>query len=856
MPRRSDTTGGAERTHMDDHVNPMDGMRPDGDYTAAQLGELLRLLNANYHLRGGDINTHLVLGGIRFSDPPTLDTCNKWLTDSGPVAEAAMMPGGGPIWPIGYQKAITAIVEGRYRVCDDDPNVFYALDRPDDGMEALESYHVLNFESELDMKSASRSREIERALKAMIRLMATLRPDLYAPVRRGARIHTPSGRQATMYVKDGKPTLTNKDEPDRIPYIVDIAVPEEALPGSTDDYQAMNLRVHQWMSFVTGTEASALNLALYWAYPIMAPRLENLWCFYGQGGNGKGLLFGGFRRTFDRWCSEVDIERLSQGGFDGGNEAGKLVDALWVSDPESDMSSEACARAMKKIATCDPFTVRYGGGIAYEVRPHCGFISLTNRAPYKEATRAFERRLVEVNASEGHTHDEFAKLADWLDNRYGAVEMLLFSANLWAHGYRPDMTESIGTLESLDEAELFAIKEIVEKGFTVSADNPYLGKGRRDSRSFINRTGLKTGRRQGDFGLMVKSESMFKPYREAMESMLTADVRQAEALKEKKAMRAVTDLAILTPNDADPVEWARAKRDGGDTGVYVPAENKVARNWHRKAESGQAATLPDFTVSPSAAEIAGDNTVIIDWDADHDGNGCEHGLNRMERDLGALIGSEDFPMPYLERSARGGYHGTYRVPPDLMRYFKKSAVGRSTSGDPTLLVDLKAAGGGYVICAGSRTDQGVYEPVAAPIDGRVPMLTQPMLELFSEYGFVRLPEAYVGPDGKAHVGHGDSRPTVAPSSFNRFRSSDGRLHLDTSPMPNGWRHNELLRRAVYVVAAAKAMKLPQSDIDSAFDELRSLAGDHDRKDTEHVLEDVARNYGFQYRRPRTDDPND
>lgn len=360
MPRRSDTTGGAERTHMDDHVNPMDGMRPDGDYTAAQLGELLRLLNANYHLRGGDINTHLVLGGIRFSDPPTLDTCNKWLTDSGPVAEAAMMPGGGPIWPIGYQKAITAIVEGRYRVCDDDPNVFYALDRPDDGMEALESYHVLNFESELDMKSASRSREIERALKAMIRLMATLRPDLYAPVRRGARIHTPSGRQATMYVKDGKPTLTNKDEPDRIPYIVDIAVPEEALPGSTDDYQAMNLRVHQWMSFVTGTEASALNLALYWAYPIMAPRLENLWCFYGQGGNGKGLLFGGFRRTFDRWCSEVDIERLSQGGFDGGNEAGKLVDALWVSDPESDMSSEACARAMKKIATCDPFTVRYG----------------------------------------------------------------------------------------------------------------------------------------------------------------------------------------------------------------------------------------------------------------------------------------------------------------------------------------------------------------------------------------------------------------------------------------------------------------------------------------------------------------
>ena len=40
-----------------------------------------------------------------------------------------------------------------------------------------------------------------------------------------------------------------------------------------------------------------------------------------------------------------------------------------------------------------------------------------------------------------------------------------------------------------------------------------------------------------------------------------------------------------------------------------------------------------------------------------------------------------------------------------MPFFKKSAVGKATSGDPTLLVDLKAAGGGYVICAGSRTDQ-------------------------------------------------------------------------------------------------------------------------------------------------------
>ena len=137
------------------------------------------------------------------------------------------------------------------------------------------------------------------------------------------------------------------------------------------------------MRFVTKTEASAMNLALYWAYPIMAPRMENLWCFYGDGGNGKGMLMKSFKDVFGRWCGDIDIERLAEGGFDGGNEAGKLTDALWVFDLESDMSDAKCARAMKRIATGDPFTARYGGGVAYEVRPHCGFMAATNLPPYK-----------------------------------------------------------------------------------------------------------------------------------------------------------------------------------------------------------------------------------------------------------------------------------------------------------------------------------------------------------------------------------------------------------------------------------------------------------------------------------------
>ena len=71
--------------------------------------------------------------------------------------------------------------------------------------------------------------------------------------------------------------------------------------------------------------------------------------------------------------------------------------------------------------------------------------------------------------------------------------------------------------EEPDDAERFAIREIAEKGFTVSAENPYLEQGRRYSPKFIRRAGLKTGRRFGKFGLMVKDKGAFALYRAMVE---------------------------------------------------------------------------------------------------------------------------------------------------------------------------------------------------------------------------------------------------------------------------------------------------------------------------------------------------
>ena len=97
---------------------------------------------------------------------------------------------------------------------------------------------------------------------------------------------------------------------------------------------------------------------------------------------------------------------------------------------------------------------------------------------------------------------------------------------------------------------------------------------------------------------------------------------------------------------------------------------------------------------------------------------------------------------------------------------------------------------------------------------------------------------------------GAARAPTRPKGFVTVK--DGRLHLDASPMAPHTRHNELVRRAKYVVAASRAMDLPESAVTEAFDTLRALAGDHDPSDTERVLRDMANGYGYKYFEPRND----
>lgn len=269
-----------------------------------------------------------------------------------------------------------------------------------------------------------------------------------------------------------------------------------------------------------------------------------------------------------------------------------------------------------------------------------------------------------------------------------------------------------------------------------------------------------------------------------------------------QSMEQTTDVENLAPLDVDPVEWAREKSMGGETGLYVPAgggkDGKVAHDWQKTIARGDGLEAPDFDRQPIWAQVAGRGEIVIDWDADHDGDG-QHGLNRMEEDMGVRMGSPDLPTPFLERSARGGYHGAYGVPAWLIPYFKKSANGRSVSGDPTLLVDTKLAEGGYVIAVGSHTPLGVYSAVRRPVGGRRPDLTQPMLEWLERHGYLDkpLPESYTGLDGCEHHGLQPSetrpRPQHRPGHVDTGHAHMGGGRPDMKPIPEGARNDTLYR---------------------------------------------------------------
>lgn len=538
---------------------------------------------------------------------------------------------------------------------------------------------------------------------------------------------------------------------------------------------------------------------------FMRDHPEQCYVLQGPGGTGKSTLAKDLVAHLGRQAMTLSFDLLAQPTAMSTENAmielsGHLLALTDDYDPRGGRFQKILPPLKTLLTGLLPFSARRRGEDALvDSAPQAVHVITTNYHLPIDDSEAEQRRFMFASLLEGGVFKE--RYMPFRDE-YGFWPFTMFGMLTWCW-YSGDHSKCRGVSfvdqNSLSDRDVAVVRAVLEQGYVVSTPET---RGIHWAALGLRRTSRREDGKVCNVYLPVEEDN----------DLWGTWVQTATAVRNiPDSGPGLTDVDAFAPVESDPNAWAREKLAGGETGMYVPAgggeSGKVAVDWQRKVRDGRATELPDFGESPVAAQVAGDGEIVVDWDACHDGSGAMHGLNRMESDLDARMGSTAFPTPFLERSARGGFHGAYGVPDWLVGYFKKAAVGAKVSGDPTLLVDLRAPMGGYVVAVGSTIPAGTYDAVARPEDGRRPDLTQPMLEWFESHGYLAkpLPSSYRGLDGRTH--HGAAPSTRPAPGHDGFGPSPAPAHdgfgpkpVDMSPIPEGQR-NQVLHDWMYGRAA-------------------------------------------------------
>lgn len=567
----------------------------------------------------------------------------------------------------------------------------------------------------------------------------------------------------------------------------------ECVQDAMDDADTAAAILDMW----SGNDGkSGPVLRLMCASMFMRSHPEQCYVVQGPGGTGKSTFTKDLKRHLGLQAMDLSLDLLaSPTAMSAENAMLELSRHLLALTDDYDPRFGRFNRilpALKPLTTGSlPFAARQrGADSVVDATPQAVHVITTNyHLPIDDST-AEQRRFMFANIL-----DQRVLRESYLPFReeMGFWPFMLAGMNEWYR--RCGDHAGLGDVSYVDQSgltdtDIQVIRTVIADGFVVP--DPTLRGVRWQG------LGLKRTSRRID----GKAENVYAPLED---SPLYATWLQCRAAVETIPTQAddiePTDIESLEPLDIAPDRWAQEKVDGGETGEYVLAgggrDGKVAPRWQQTVANGHGRKTPDFSEHSVWAQVAGKGEIVIDWDADHTDGGGEHGLTRMERDLDARMGSADFPTPFLERSARGGFHGAYGVPAWLMPYLKKAAVGASVSGDRTLKVDTKAANGGYVIAVGSVTPLGSYDAVRRPVGGMRPDLTQPMLEWLEAHGYLdhELPETYTGLDGEEHHGRRRAKPAPErrPGHVAPTVSHNGASHPDMTPIPEGARNDTLYR---------------------------------------------------------------
>lgn len=191
------------------------------------------------------------------------------------------------------------------------------------------------------------------------------------------------------------------------------------------------------------------------------------------------------------------------------------------------------------------------------------------------------------------------------------------------------------------------------------------------------------------------------------------------------------------PPVPSPIKMPRAEQQAihetykadGDL-IAVDTETKLPKGkWSLKAKAdGTAKTVKAWPDNETAcAFIPTGKTVLLDLDCHGDG---PSGWEVLNKEVGTY-GDEAFPKTLGELTPSGGIHLIYHVDDEMFVERLKSV-----SHVDGVEVDIKCAGKGQAVCAGSVTAKGRYRVCSLPEDGKIAEMSEAMKSWLACKGYV------------------------------------------------------------------------------------------------------------------------
>ncbi|KOA49496.1 hypothetical protein BAAM0483_04950 [Bifidobacterium animalis subsp. animalis MCC 0483] len=735
----------------------------------------------------------------------------------------------------GYAEALWEFRHRRLvleRLPGDRGTVLFRRDIDEMNGEPLDTWHAIgSIADEYNVPRTERSQAFETLFQRECRRLTT---DEGVPLR---VVHGIKFTDRAYWVDDdgrGRQNIILTDDPAdpilRMPFELDMG--QEFNPHLADTADG-------FITWLCADDASRNNMRLLAASPFLQKYKHLSFVLAGDGGNGKGVFFGAFSKHNDqtaRLSCTIDAEKLAGGSRLSGTsleqEPAKLIGKLWAFDEDASGLDQHQTDRLKRISTGDRIDSRTLGRDVVSFNPRATLCIATNLDFVTNMDRSMRRRFAFVRLVDGRKPDE-QKMVNFriFCATSGAAGFIMASCRYWLE--HPDgivRDVQLNRAEHMSDAEEWVVAEILQHGFAVNTQNPFLrGNDTHAVSRLKEKLGLESVRRSDKWVLKVantaQARTRFEPFAEWVKTRFEEDGN------------------TTPPEPLDPQPSSLNPDEYGFHCDYTPARpDKVAVNWKRTVEDPNVDTSRPPEDARAWACVPADGYAVLDFDmAAHEGE--PSGWARMCTDLGDY-GSLAFPRTYLTRTPSGGVHAYYRLP--------QGVVLKNAAHPQGMPIDIRTERKGYVIAPGSVTDAGRY---TVADDAKVCELSGPMVAWLTAHGYVDTPEPVpaavspapqdsalpVGPDGVIAgvdpVTGEILTPFTRGYSDNPLSANRGEaIRLNPPVQSPGMTHQPVLEWSYGLLQRAREQAWTQPEVDALVQRiLDNVRPGHDPQDTSLIV---------------------